>query len=111
MVAVQETIECVRRIDVDQYRYGFETLIDSERLQRGCRKIPSNSSRRRQNEPAWMLLWQARSLSPPGDHDRADLGTLQRGLTQKEAVGPVVNGFVKDGSSSCRWNSQWRRRS
>ncbi|MGY8632723.1 hypothetical protein RAD15_09605 [Bradyrhizobium sp. 14AA] len=53
----------------------------------------------------------ARSLSPPADHDRADLGALQRGLTQEEAVGPVVNGLVKDGSSSWRWNSQWRRRS
>ena len=27
MPAVQETVEQVRRIDVDQYKYGFETLI------------------------------------------------------------------------------------
>ena len=31
MAAVQETIERVRGIDVDQYRYGFETLIESDK--------------------------------------------------------------------------------
>jgi Fe-S cluster assembly protein SufB len=29
MPAVQETIERVKRIDVDQYKYGFETEIES----------------------------------------------------------------------------------
>jgi Fe-S cluster assembly protein SufB len=28
MPAVQETIDQVRQIDVDQYKYGFETVID-----------------------------------------------------------------------------------
>ena len=28
MPAVQETVDQVRRIDVDQYKYGFETLIE-----------------------------------------------------------------------------------
>ena len=35
MPAVQETIEQVRRIDVDQYKYGFETLIESEKAPKG----------------------------------------------------------------------------
>lgn len=35
MPAVQETVERVKRIDVDQYRYGFETLIDSEKAPKG----------------------------------------------------------------------------
>ena len=30
MPAVQETVDQVRRIDVDQYKYGFETLIESQ---------------------------------------------------------------------------------
>jgi Fe-S cluster assembly scaffold protein SufB len=29
MPAVQQTIEQVKRIDVDQYKYGFETKIES----------------------------------------------------------------------------------
>ena len=28
MPAVQETIDQVRQIDVDQYKYGFETVIE-----------------------------------------------------------------------------------
>ena len=35
MPAVQETVDRVRRIDVDQYRYGFETLIESDKAPKG----------------------------------------------------------------------------
>ena len=30
MPAVQETIDQVRQIDVDQYKYGFETTIEMD---------------------------------------------------------------------------------
>ena len=35
---------------------------------------------------------------------------IQRGLSQEEAVGLVVNGFVTC-CSNCRWSSRLRRRS
>src|SRR5204863_7203886 len=35
MPAVQETVDQVRRIDVDQYKYGFETTIQSEKAPKG----------------------------------------------------------------------------
>ena len=35
MPAVQETIEQVREIDVDKYKYGFETDIDMEFAPKG----------------------------------------------------------------------------
>ena len=35
MPAVQETVDQVRRIDVDQYKYGFETLIESDKAPKG----------------------------------------------------------------------------
>jgi len=35
MPAVQETVDQVRGIDVDQYKYGFETLISSEKAPKG----------------------------------------------------------------------------
>ena len=35
MPAVQETVDRVRRIDVDQYKYGFETLIESDKAPKG----------------------------------------------------------------------------
>ncbi len=34
MAAVQETVERVRSIDVDQYKYGFVTDIESEKAPR-----------------------------------------------------------------------------
>ena len=35
MAAVKETIDQVRQIDVDQYKYGFETKIDSVKAPKG----------------------------------------------------------------------------
>ena len=35
MPAVQETIDEVRRIDVDQYKYGFETEIETDKAPKG----------------------------------------------------------------------------
>jgi Fe-S cluster assembly protein SufB len=35
MPAVQETVDQVRRIDVDQYKYGFETIIESDKAPKG----------------------------------------------------------------------------
>ena len=35
MPAVQETVDQVRQIDVDQYKYGFETLIGSDKAPKG----------------------------------------------------------------------------
>ena len=35
MAAVEETVEQVRRLDVDQYKYGFETKIESEKAPKG----------------------------------------------------------------------------
>ena len=35
MPAVQETIEQVRKIDVDQYKYGFESHIEMDKAPKG----------------------------------------------------------------------------
>ena len=35
MAAVQETIDQVRQIDVDQYKYGFETVIEVDKAPKG----------------------------------------------------------------------------
>ena len=35
MPAVQETIDRVRSIDLDQYKYGFETTIEMEKSAKG----------------------------------------------------------------------------
>ncbi len=43
MPAVQETIDQVRGLDVDQYKYGFETTIEAEKAPRALTKISSAS--------------------------------------------------------------------
>src|SRR6201991_846322 len=58
MPAVQETVDRVRRIDVDQYRYGFETLIESEKAPKGLSEDIVRFISAKKNEPAWMLEWR-----------------------------------------------------
>lgn len=58
MPAVQETVERVKRIDVDQYRYGFETLIESDKAPKGLSEETVKFISEKKNEPAWMLQWR-----------------------------------------------------
>jgi Fe-S cluster assembly protein SufB len=58
MPAVQETVDRVKRIDVDQYRYGFETLIESEKAPKGLSEETIRFISGKKNEPAWMLEWR-----------------------------------------------------
>jgi len=58
MPAVQETVEQVRRIDVDQYKYGFETQVESERAPKGLDEDTVRFISAKKNEPAWMLEWR-----------------------------------------------------
>src|SRR6516165_10059986 len=56
--AVQETVDRVRRIDVDQYKYGFETLIESEKAPKGLSEETVRFISAKKNEPEWMLAWR-----------------------------------------------------
>ena len=58
MPAVQETVDQVRRIDVDQYKYGFETLIESEKPPKGLSEDTVCYISAKKNEPEWMLAWR-----------------------------------------------------
>jgi len=58
MPAVQETVDQVRRIDVDQYKYGFETLIESEKAPKGLSEDIVRFISAKKNEPEWMLAWR-----------------------------------------------------
>jgi len=57
-MAVQETIEQVRRIDVDQYKYGFETKIEMVRAPKGLNEDIIRFISEKKNEPEWMLEWR-----------------------------------------------------
>jgi Fe-S cluster assembly protein SufB len=58
MPAVQETVDRVRQIDVDQYRYGFETLIESEKAPKGLSEDIVKFISAKKDEPEWMLQWR-----------------------------------------------------
>ncbi|MCO6408017.1 Fe-S cluster assembly protein SufB [Hoeflea alexandrii] len=58
MPAVQETIDQVRQIDVDQYKYGFETVIESDTAPKGLNEDTIRMISAKKNEPEWMLEWR-----------------------------------------------------
>ena len=58
MAAVQETVEQVRQIDVDQYKYGFVTNIESEKAPKGLSEDIIRFISAKKNEPEWMLDWR-----------------------------------------------------
>src|ERR1051325_4745725 len=77
MPAVQETVEQVRRIDVDQYKYGFETKIESEKAPKGLSEDTIRFISAKKNEPDWMLAWR--------------LEAYRRWLTMREPTWARVN--------------------
>ena len=58
MPAVESTIEQVKEIDVDKYKYGFETDIESVKAPRGLNEDIIRYISERKNEPSWMLEWR-----------------------------------------------------
>ncbi|KNY23368.1 Fe-S cluster assembly protein SufB [Methylobacterium sp. ARG-1] len=70
MPAVQETIDRVRSIDLDQYKYGFETTIEMEKSAKGISEDVVRFISAKKNEPAWLLEWR--------------LDAYRRWLTMKE---------------------------
>jgi Fe-S cluster assembly protein SufB len=62
MPAVQETIDKVKAIDVDQYKYGFVTDIESEIGAKGLSEETVRFLSAKKNEPEWMTKWRLDAL-------------------------------------------------
>ena len=77
MPAVQETVEQVRRIDVDQYKYGFVTDIESDKAPKGLSEDIVRFISAKKDEPEWMLAWR--------------LDAYRRWLTMREPLWARVN--------------------
>ncbi len=58
MPAVRETVDTVRGIDVDQYKYGFVTDISSDKAPKGLSEDTVRFISEKKGEPAWMLEWR-----------------------------------------------------
>ena len=58
MPAVQETVDRVKSIGVDQYKYGFETKIEVEKAPKGLDESTVRFISAKKSEPEWMLEWR-----------------------------------------------------
>jgi len=63
MPAVEETIRQVREIDVDQYKYGFETAIETEKAPKGLNEDIIRFISARKKEPEWLLAWRLQAFA------------------------------------------------
>ena len=58
MPAVQETVEQVKDLDVDKYKYGFSTDIETVKAPKGLNEDIVRFISEKKGEPAWMLEWR-----------------------------------------------------
>jgi Fe-S cluster assembly protein SufB len=58
MPAVQETIDRVKLIDVDQYKYGFTTDVEMEKAPKGLSEDIVRFISAKKGEPEWMTEWR-----------------------------------------------------
>lgn len=77
MPAVQETIDQVKKIDVDQYKYGFSTDLEMDMAPKGLSEEVIRFISAKKEEPEWMLKWR--------------LDAYQRWLTMDEPDWARVN--------------------
>src|SRR5271156_3624763 len=70
MAADQETVDRVRSIDVEAYKYGFISAIESDMAPKGLSEDTVRFISLKKEEPEWLLEWR--------------LGAFRRGLTMDE---------------------------
>ena len=58
MPAVQETVDRVKSVDVDAYKYGFVTDIESEKAPKGLNEDIVRFISAKKGEPEWMTQWR-----------------------------------------------------
>ncbi len=58
MAAVRETVDRVKAIDVDAYKYGFVTEIESEKAPKGLNEDIVRFISAKKNEPDWLTEWR-----------------------------------------------------
>ncbi len=58
MAAVQETVDKVKSVDVDAYKYGFVTDIESDLAPKGLNEDIVRFISAKKDEPEWMTQWR-----------------------------------------------------
>ncbi|MEQ8434005.1 MAG: Fe-S cluster assembly protein SufB, partial [Oceanicaulis sp.] len=63
MPAVKETIEDVRQLEADKYKYGFSTEIEQEYAPKGLNEDTVRFISAKKNEPQWLLDWRLEAFA------------------------------------------------
>ncbi|WP_419901662.1 Fe-S cluster assembly protein SufB [Kiloniella sp.] len=61
MAATQETVEQVQNLEMDKYKYGFVTDIETEKAPKGLSEDTVRFISAKKNEPEWMLEWRLKA--------------------------------------------------
>jgi Fe-S cluster assembly protein SufB len=98
MAAVQETIDRVKALDVDAYKYGFATDIESDKAPKGLDEDTVRFISAKKGEPDWMTAWRLdafqrwTTLVEPTwarvDYPKIDYQNLYYYSAPKSAAGP-----------------------
>lgn len=98
MPAVQETIDQVKAIDVDQYKYGFESDIEMEVAPKGLNEDTIRMISGKKGEPDWLLEWRFdayrrwKTMTEPDwarvDYPKIDFNDIHYYAAPKSTPGP-----------------------
>ncbi|TCT40884.1 Fe-S cluster assembly protein SufB [Martelella mediterranea] len=98
MAAVQETVDQVAKIDVDQYKYGFETMVEVDKAPKGLSEDIIRFISHKKQEPDWMLEWRLAAyrrwltMEEPSwarvDYPKIDFNDLYYYAAPKSVSGP-----------------------
>jgi Fe-S cluster assembly protein SufB len=93
-----DTINRIRNIDVDKYKYGFTTDIESDKAPKGLNEDTVRFISEKKGEPPWMLAWRLeayarwRTMTEPAwarvSYPRIDFQDLYYYAAPRKAPGP-----------------------
>jgi len=63
MPAVKETVDDVRQLEADKYKYGFSTEIEQEYAPKGLSEDTVRFISAKKNEPQWLLDWRLEAFA------------------------------------------------
>ncbi len=99
MAALKETVDAVESIDVDAYKYGFSTDIESDKAPKGLSEDIVRFISAKKNEPDWLTQWRLGAyrrwltMTEPNwarvEHPRIDYQDLYYYSAPKSTPGPT----------------------
>jgi Fe-S cluster assembly protein SufB len=99
MAALKETVDAVESIDVDAYKYGFSTDIESDKAPKGLSEDIVRFISAKKDEPQWLTDWRLSAyrrwltMTEPNwarvEHPRIDYQDLYYYSAPKSTPGPT----------------------